>query len=711
MKKFFKIVTLFTLMVCTKFVFASNSVTVTYEDFIHMPFNQQKEVIHLVHNYLNEMGRIDQVQILKNKKYFTYQKIMNYFLASAYASNLTRSNEKCFYAGWPSRFVERNGEPIYCNHPFLMTDSSIDNEYYQKPENGYMLVTANGDKDISLDENSNVSCKGEQQDPSNMDKYREFVECNPRLYGQVDGKTFCVKAQYKARNASYLCSKAVEKLKETRPDKYNSLMQSIVLASANTPEEKAKHDDHLSNMLSMMYKTCVCGANANQEGDTKYTGELNKDYAHNMYYSRTCFGILSQTKRIKEIAFSEPTACFLNHKIDGSSQTNWREFLTSIDGVMDNAVKVDGFNVTDVSVLKDWDQRETDSLKFCPLSNFKAKPKAEPVKPQEENEKASDAFKLSYNDEDKTLIVTYTKKDPKLDPQKLKIVLASTATKEEDDESPDTEKDTKNSEDDKKPADTDNSERDITITQNTPKKSPATWVLAEQQPKINKGIVIFNVTKGTIPTEVLAQFEVLTSNSVKIPANEPDLPESEEAQIIAEGECKIILDKKQNKDGSYKMEFDITMKDKEESIKDKYDFYIEIFDTLTVERNTEATKTKGIAPDEEEDEDKESGKTAGMSKEAKEKLPEGSNSLGNNAAQEINIDESFASVKPVEAARTISVYVKSKDPKLKCESLVAQEIPALKPDYGTGNDNAVQKAYDSGLFDSGNSGSILMGTR
>jgi hypothetical protein len=383
------------LMFVSALVSASDSI-ITYEDFVHLDFNNQKKVIHLVHNFLNEyerMERQEQLRHSKSRKYQTYKRILNLFISSAHAMEkekfMPQTQDSCIYAGWTSKMT--NG---FCNHPI---GTGMNSDYSKNHEGAqYIMVSING-KELKVDEanKSGASCKNIKI----KDNWNKNVECNPKLFGSLNGKTFCVNGGNKARNASLLCSKAVESYNtKEKKDKYNEIMKSIVHSSE---EDKGSQNDigGFTEMMQSMYNTCLCGGAATIEDDKFYTGKLNRQYTENMYYSRTCYGILSQTRRIKENLSQMGGSCLLKQSVASGSDT-WKEFLDNVHSVesvinreLDDKKNHFSNKINNIQGnVKDWTDRKNYLSLYCPM-----------------NKKSVPTLKLAYDNKTNMLTVSYNK--------------------------------------------------------------------------------------------------------------------------------------------------------------------------------------------------------------------------------------------------------------------------------------------------------------
>jgi hypothetical protein len=111
------------------------------------------------------------------------------------------------------------------------------------------------------------------------------IICNPMVYGLYKGGPFCVpKKSDDAYNTSFLCAKALEKVKEIDgEDEYNNTLDAAV-------DESIKRPRLFNNTLINLYDTCMC------KGESyAYT---DASYSRMVYNSRTCVAILNSTKNI-----------------------------------------------------------------------------------------------------------------------------------------------------------------------------------------------------------------------------------------------------------------------------------------------------------------------------------------------------------------------------------------------------------------------------
>jgi hypothetical protein len=360
--------------------FASDNI-VTYDEFIHLDFKSKSKVIHLVQNFVSEYERIqfkNQKQLRKSKKYQTYKKILNTFINSAYANDGGDPNhidgESCIYAGWNSKLHKS-----YCNHPYLVEANKAGSYTSELTTKKFIIIKSDYKGGVTINEEP----KPEEATGCNPEKYEEYdanknkIACNPKLFGQLDDKMFCVEAGNHSRNASYLCSQAIKQYEENDKEKYNKIMKSII----HNFEEDGNNDERnaFTSMMYNMYNTCACGGAAATDQGKYYTGNMNKAYVQNMFYSRTCYGVLSQTNRIKESINNTEIggACFLDQSASSNGDKTWRDFLNSAHQVIDKELDSDNsrFDKSGLDKLTDWNFRLkkkeeiVEELKdYCPMT-------------------------------------------------------------------------------------------------------------------------------------------------------------------------------------------------------------------------------------------------------------------------------------------------------------------------------------------------------
>ena len=311
---------LFHLIICTAFASSLDSY-ISYSDFITLSRENQIKTIKLVHEFLTEYEFQSMKSQLKKEKYYSYLKILDYFIASAHADEAqlfsqVDSEKKCYFAGWIS-FAKTVGKNKICVHPQTLNSkanlqalakslglaqdspeflSSPEYQYFQDVYTKYRKLQSSnsGQYDISINENEtkieekNKACKNSQS-----------IMCNPQIYGQYGGKVLCVTGNKNyGVNSSLNCQLGVQELQKTNKDEFNQAMLDLINGSYTT------NSSSLTQALETMYDTCLCGGDAGAAEQKFFQNSMAKLYAKNIFYSRTCASILSHSQLIKKIVLS-----------------------------------------------------------------------------------------------------------------------------------------------------------------------------------------------------------------------------------------------------------------------------------------------------------------------------------------------------------------------------------------------------------------------
>ncbi len=345
-----RVVLLFLIVFSTPVLARATDRVINYDDFIHLTFPQQIETIKLVHSFLSEyehQQHLDSLRPQTKKRYNSYLKILNYFIGSAYGGDTNLFDKipgeyKCYYGGWIS-LMKKDGNSSYCTHPknlglkenqdlmkkyakahnieesdiigfynnviknFNEAETKPIDEKKKTPE--FNLITVDKDNRLNdfITENK---CRGTQRfgnQSSAVKKtlrdshvvggtnYRQSMVCNPNIYGRYNKKPFCVLAgKNQGINISYLCAKAVEKVRSTDLAGYNTMMKDLVTNAITG------NNSEFFDTLKSMYDSCLCGGDSGLAKPTFFQGSISKKYAKRIFYTRTCVGIISQTQFINE---------------------------------------------------------------------------------------------------------------------------------------------------------------------------------------------------------------------------------------------------------------------------------------------------------------------------------------------------------------------------------------------------------------------------
>lgn len=271
------------------------SPVINYETFSQLPRSEQIKVVKMLQEYVTHLEHTQlKSQLKKSPRYTQILKLFS-LISEAHADpdttaepakpqeqdendgllDINKNGQACVYAGWIS--YKTSG----CRHPYLaktyhekqVSDPSLKefiSEQQYPTEGQFISVThkkVNGKTELNFKES--ISCKAPGK-----------IACSPTLFGQVDGKMFCVDGNDRNYNSSYLCSQAVAKHSESKKI-LNSVIQKV-LDNENTRKE-------FNYLLMSMYDTCMCKGS---------TGFMNKDYSEKMFPSRTCFAWMYQSQRI-----------------------------------------------------------------------------------------------------------------------------------------------------------------------------------------------------------------------------------------------------------------------------------------------------------------------------------------------------------------------------------------------------------------------------
>jgi len=172
------------------------------------------------------------------------------------------NGQRCVYGGWIS-ITYKN----YCVHPEQVNEF-YSNKAYKGIKDAYDYA-----KKLAAT-SSSINCNG-----------AEKIACNPLLYGHIQ---YCAPAgaNLKSINSSLACWN--EASKKENQDKLDVIIERIAT--------NADYANQFAAMMRMMQSLCVC-----QGQDTKNEKfGINKNYALNISYHRTCYGLLSQSKEMIE---------------------------------------------------------------------------------------------------------------------------------------------------------------------------------------------------------------------------------------------------------------------------------------------------------------------------------------------------------------------------------------------------------------------------
>ncbi|MEX0799436.1 MAG: hypothetical protein WD025_08320 [Bacteriovoracaceae bacterium] len=352
---------IFTILISLSNLSAKASSYVTYPDFVLMERQKKIEVIDMVQRYTVEAEYQSDLLLKKNSPKYTWVDwIANSF--TAYANRISLDNARCMYGGWFSiaSKTEASGNPLYCSNPkYLMGDTNASGIRLQEAQDSDEILNdgANfrGDLEVSRavykevyeqvrdkdeyfiiyfepEDALSISLEESPRLPETSDQGRECdvegsgdIICNPAIFGKPKGKPLCVPGDQNKHgyNSSYLCQQAVAHIKKNEEGKYDNVydeMMEELIAKLVRPESEAPRGVFLNTMRSM-YSMCMC---ANDGNYTDYKGHMNEEYAQRMFNTRTCVGLVNQTKELlDQIQSSESCEQVFDH-----GDQDWLEFAT-----------------------------------------------------------------------------------------------------------------------------------------------------------------------------------------------------------------------------------------------------------------------------------------------------------------------------------------------------------------------------------------------
>ena len=271
---------------------AFSSYAISYGDFINLSRQDQVKVIRMTHKFLVEYESrlIKEQKISKDlrEKAQTYYKILDFFISSAYGNQGEKPTSiKCYYAGWISFVKKASDGNSYCVHPkriSLGANQNYLNEKYPHLKENYSNVSKSYNetiksskfKKIGINQDGSITFK----EVSNCSA-RESIPCNPAVYGNNDGVILCSPSSGNyGVNASLQCDKALTELKDKSTDEFNVYLNNVI------ENLKSSNDSPAREIMQAMYDTCLCKGENNN---------VNPLYAQDVFPTRTCVSILSQT--------------------------------------------------------------------------------------------------------------------------------------------------------------------------------------------------------------------------------------------------------------------------------------------------------------------------------------------------------------------------------------------------------------------------------
>lgn len=283
----------------------------------------------------------------------------------AYAQESVASeakNYRCIYGGWPSIAVIRNGISRCLNPNKVDNFSShikrlrsrnlkqdqelikdiadaygMYNASVREVQNGspYLMAYLEGEDYRNLNYDVIDSTSSDHAKTCDPQKKGDII-CNPVIFGRYplgDGRfaPICVPgdANGKSYHTTYTCQQVVESLKKRDPAKYEQMLdEQIRMITRPHDQTQANGMDEVSasrsfyQSLRSMYQMCMCSETPSSERDAM-NWDVNQEYAHRMFYSRTCVGTVNQVESVLKDVIS-PLTC--NQATQGLSQ-EWLAFV------------------------------------------------------------------------------------------------------------------------------------------------------------------------------------------------------------------------------------------------------------------------------------------------------------------------------------------------------------------------------------------------
>ncbi|MGK0367986.1 MAG: hypothetical protein ACI9QD_001126, partial [Thermoproteota archaeon] len=234
------------------------------EQFKELNRDQKLIIIHELQSLSIAIEQLSRFGVNRKKVYSNYLQRFNLlmqqvFVAKAHAQSVESDNfygikdlkndQRCMYAGWVS--VMFSGK---CMHPANLSD--LPN--YKKIYDLYKAASEGVDKCTKND----------------------GIICNPALYGPMN---FCSpgKGPISSKNSSLACYQHASSKGKSQDD--------LVL------REIESNPTGFSKLLKLAYSMCLCkGISPGKKG----TRVISQKYAENLYYHRTCTGLMGQVKNI-----------------------------------------------------------------------------------------------------------------------------------------------------------------------------------------------------------------------------------------------------------------------------------------------------------------------------------------------------------------------------------------------------------------------------
>lgn len=411
---------------------------VSFPEFLLMSQEDRYRVVHMMQDFLVEQEQQSKyIMLNKSAKHTVF---WSFLINKAYASDNGFHGAPCVYAGWPSAMEEIAGQ-LYCNNPgrYWASVPRYQNRGDQDPsyleglkrsQTIYNKVRKNKHVSITYETNEANELLIKLEPDSKCEPAKGAVICNPLIFGDLDGQPFCVAsdADKDGYNASFLCERAVNKIKN-QEDKgpYKKLMDGII-ARAMEPENRPLFLSTLRNMYDM----CLCSGDQDESGQYR-SGMIAQVYAEKMFNSRTCAGILYQSKAILDhTSQNQDVSCQVFSDPVGDNRA-WVKFVqqahNNIAIETDNLTRNDfirylEISKTDARIAEQEEiKRRRDEARaqrggvFCPVKieepdTPQADPPDETQRPEETPQACEIAIAQSEEDPLK-LLVTFTPKEGK----------------------------------------------------------------------------------------------------------------------------------------------------------------------------------------------------------------------------------------------------------------------------------------------------------
>ena len=424
-------ITLFTVVSAIAPLFGVQAAPyITYPDFVLMDQEGRYEVVHMMQDYVTEYEAQSRLYMESQSKKSAYINL-EFLINSAYAASAAHG-APCMYGGWLSVMQESNGQ-VYCNNPrkygqaikrFSSSDQGFKEDLIAS-QNLYSSHTSEVSKgnvaQISYTMDGNKLNININTSKPKCNIGGGAILCNPLLYGKLDGKVMCVPGDgdHKGYNSSFLCERAVNKIKETEPEKYKQLMDGII---KDAMKDKTNQRLFL-HTLKDMYDMCMCSQDQDESGQYK-NGRINKFFSDKMFFTRTCAGVLYQSQTIlSHVGNNQSSSCGVFTEVV-SPEEDWLKFARQAsqnirietknlrrDFVQRLEVKLK--EEKDIELRRRQALQERGGEKFCPIDIEEPKeeeiadPTPLPEPPKEPEEVKSCEIAGNYNEDGSSIQLSF----------------------------------------------------------------------------------------------------------------------------------------------------------------------------------------------------------------------------------------------------------------------------------------------------------------